>query len=184
MPAPYAPPSIVAAPARCPPFGARRRPVRVRGAPAPSPARAARVVEGSREGALCAEGAGRARGWTSRALDRGGAGSAVPAEGALVAGLVTSLLSRGGGGTRRGCVCAANAGLVAAPQDRAALRPPLPPPSLRGSGMKPPSLLVCCFPGDLSCPQYNERGGTALVLLMGCLGHRRCRRKTFQMNEP
>lgn len=81
-------------------------------------------------------------------------------------------------------MCAANAGLVAAPQDRAALRPSLPPPSLRGSGMKPPSLLVCWFPGDLSCPQYNERGGTALVLFMGCLGHRRCRRKTFRMNEP
>ena len=75
---------------------------------------------------------------------------------------------------------------------RTCRRPPGPgrpasitaPPSLRSSGMKPPSLLVCWFPGDLSCPQYNERGGTAFVLLMGCLGHRRCRRKTFRMNEP
>lgn len=59
LPAPYAPPSIVPAPARCPPLGARRRPVRVRGAPAPSPARgagAAGVAQRSREGALCAEG--------------------------------------------------------------------------------------------------------------------------------
>lgn len=94
---------------------ARRAPpaLRVRGAPAPSPARAAGVVEGSRQGASCAEGAAAQAGGGPRALVLGGARAADRLEGALVAGVVTSLRSGAGAG-------AANTGR---PHPRAAALP-------------------------------------------------------------
>lgn len=116
--------------------------LRVRGAPAPSPARAAGVVEGSRQGASCAEGAGERASSGPRALVRGGARVADRAEGALVVSVVSSLRSpsrgrRGGG--------AANTGR---PRPRAAALPgrpvPITAPRCLRLWLKPCSLFVSC----------------------------------------